>query len=199
MSDLLRAYLEHEHELKRYLGRFFVNSQDVEDIAQEAFIRAFATEIRTKVISPKKLLFTAAKHAALNELAKKSRKTTDSIADYEDTPVLVDEAQLTPEHIYDGKAKLLAFTQAVASLPPACRKVFVMRKIEGLQHKEIAARLHISVSAVEKHIATGTLKCSRYLKKIGYDLREFGRKDSDKLDTRSSKRGSIEGLKPHDR
>ena len=180
MSDILKSYLKHEKEIKRYLSRFFSRAQDIDDIAQEAFLRAFATEIRTDVRSPRKLLFTAAKHVALNELQRKSAKTTTSLEEFEGTPVLIDEDQNDAEATLDGKRKLLAFSKAVASLPPACREVFILRKFEGLSHKEIARRMGISVSGVEKHIATGTVKCSRYLQAIGYDPKEFGANNTTK-------------------
>ncbi|RME62380.1 MAG: winged helix-turn-helix transcriptional regulator, partial [Alphaproteobacteria bacterium] len=67
-----------------------------------------------------------------------------------------------------------AFSQAVASLPPACRTVFILRKFEGLTNREIANRLKISISAVEKHIAVGIEKCSAHLIGNGYEPTEFG-------------------------
>lgn len=174
MSEILEAYLRHERALKKYLFRFFPRGQDVDDVAQEAFIKAFATEIRTEVRHPKRLLFRAAKHAALSELAKKANTTTDSIEDFNDTAVLVDGRDVGAEKILDGKRKLAAFSMAVADLPPVCRQVFLLRKFEGLSAKEVAGRMKISVSAVEKHVAAGILKCSRRLRELGYDPAEFG-------------------------
>ena len=65
MSKILKNYLQHEAAIKKYLSRFFSRPQDIDDVAQEVFIKAFATEIRTEVRNPKRLLFRAAKHAAL--------------------------------------------------------------------------------------------------------------------------------------
>lgn len=197
MSDVLTSFLKHKADIKRYLSRFFSRPHDVEDAAQEAFLKAFATEIRTEVRSPKKLLFTAAKHVALNEVQRKASKATDFLEDFDGTPVLVDSDQVGAEEALDGKRKLLAFSQAVASLPPACRQVFLLRKFDGLSHKEIARRLKISVSGVEKHIATGTVKCSRYLRRIGYDPLEFGGK-ADKQDKPAAKT-NVSKAKAHDR
>jgi RNA polymerase sigma factor (sigma-70 family) len=41
----------------------------------------------------------------------------------------------------------------VNQLPPKCRKVLLLRMLEGLSQKEIATRLGIAVSTVEKHLA----------------------------------------------
>ena len=191
MSDILKSFLRHERDLKRYLSRFFSRDQDIEDIAQEAFIRVFATSVRTEVRSPRKLLFKAAKHAAISELRKKANTTTDYIEDMSASPVVVDSDGCDAETSLDGKQKLLAFSKAVETLPPACRRVFILRKIEGLSNREIAGRLKISVSAVEKHIALGTVKCSRYLTEIGYDPMEFG----GRADAGAKKADMREGLK----
>lgn len=177
MSEILKAFQRHERELKRYLSRFFSREQDIEDIAQEAFIRVFVTDIRTEVRSPRKLLFRAAKHAALSELRKKANMTTDYIEDMGGSSVFLDKDQPDAEDALDAKRKLIAFSKAVASLPPACRTVFILRKFEGLSNREIALRLKITVSAVEKHIASGTVKCSRFLAELGYDPMEFGRRE----------------------
>ncbi len=177
MSLILKNFLQNERALKRYLRRFFSRSQDIDDIAQETFLKAFVAESKTDVRSPKSFLFRVAKHAALDEIAKNS---TEYNEDSDDSTVLQGRKVLQGiEHIsveqeYEGKQKLMVFSQAVASLPPNCRRVFLLRKMDGLKVKEIARKLDISVSGVEKHIATGLLKCSQYFRERGYDPAEFG-------------------------
>lgn len=173
MSRVLKSYLKHELAIKRYLSRFFSSQQDVDDIAHEAFIRAFATEIRTEVRYPRRLLFRAAKHAALNELDKKINATTDYLEDLPDKPVVIDRSEASAEEKADARRKLAVLSMAIAELPPMCQKVFVLRKVEGLPVKEVAARLKISVSAVEKHGAAGIVKCARILRERGYEPAEF--------------------------
>jgi len=186
MSGVLENFLRHEKALKKYLRRFFSRRQDIDDIAQEAFIKAFATELRTEVRHPKSLLFRAAKHAALSELAKKANTTTDYLEDIGESPVLIDKDGVPSDEIIDGRFKLSVFSEAVAKLPPTCRKVFILRKFEGLTTKEIAARMNISVSAVEKHIGTGLMKTSRFMEEAGYDPSEFGRSNKARKDTPNS-------------
>lgn len=174
MSNILKAYLHHEKALKKYLYRFFSRSQDVEDIAHEAFIKVFATELRGPVLNPKALLFRAAKHSALSELAKKSNTTTSYMEETEDKAVLIDRDGLDPEEIHDSRRKLATLSMAISQLPPVCRKVFILRKIEGLSMKDVAEKLGIAVSTAEKHAAQGLIKCSAYMRERGYDPQEFG-------------------------
>ena len=60
------------------------------------------------------------------------------------------------------------FCRAVASLPAQCRKAFLMRKVYGMSHKDVAEQLGISISTVEKHVASGLLRCSTHLREGGY-------------------------------
>ena len=174
MSKVFASFSENEPALKRYLARFFSRSQDVDDVAQETFLKAFASEIKTEVRSPKSFLFKVAKNIALNEIAKKSNSTTDFIEDTIGTETLLDTRCASTEDVIDSRRKLLVFSKAVASLPPKCRQAFLMRKMDGLRVKDVAKALDISVSGVEKHIALGLLKCSQYFREQGLDPADFG-------------------------
>jgi DNA-directed RNA polymerase specialized sigma24 family protein len=56
MPTILEAYLENEVALKRYLGRFIKSREAADDLAQEAFLRAFAAESGKKIEAPKAFL-----------------------------------------------------------------------------------------------------------------------------------------------
>lgn len=174
MADILKTFLENEKALRAYLGRFLSCPKDIEDVTQETFLKTFAADAKSEIRAPKSFLFTVAKHTALNENSKKCNSATVAVEDFEDTTVLIDKSQVGADDILDGKRKLFVFAQAVANLPPKCRQVFLLRKMEGMKVKEIARTLDISVSGVEKHIATGLVKCSQYFKENGYDPAEFG-------------------------
>ncbi|MGH8200295.1 MAG: RNA polymerase sigma factor [Steroidobacteraceae bacterium] len=53
------------------------------------------------------------------------------------------------------------------SLPPLCRRVFVLRKVYQLSHAEIAQVLGVSHSTIEKHVAKGLLRCRDQLRSAG--------------------------------
>ena len=170
MSLVHKAYMEHQDALKRFLWQFYKRAEDVEDAAQEAYIRAFRAELDQEIKDPKAFLFRVARNYALSDLAKKSNTTTDYLVDSDVSPVLEDESHIGADERLESKQKLFLMLQAVAELPPKCRQVFVMRKFEGKRVKDIAEILGVSVSSVDQHVALGLIKCRRYLNAHGFEM-----------------------------
>ena len=57
------------------------------------------------------------------------------------------------------------------SLPERCREVFIMSRFEGLKNREIAQKLNISTTAVEKHISKAMLRFSeRFRDEYSFDI-----------------------------
>lgn len=167
MPSILETYVQNQTALTRFLRRFAVHTVDAEDLAQEAFVRAFAAEAAQPITSPKAFLFRVARNLALNERAKAANATTVPLEDFADSPVLEDVGQVALEDEMDARQRVRMLAQAMASLPPQCSKVFLLRKVYGLSYKEIADRLGISVSTAEKHAALGLLRCSEHLRRQG--------------------------------
>ena len=162
-SKLFDAYLACELPLRRFIGRFCTRSEDIDDLAQETFLRAFDAEINTEIKSPKAYLFRVARNMALRELGKKSRQLTDYLEEAVDSETLAAEASVEQELI--AQQKLRQCCNAIADLPEQCRRVFLLRKIYAYSHKEIAAELGISTRTVEKHIAKGIDRFTDYMEK----------------------------------
>ena len=167
MSTILEAYLENERALKRFLRRFIRSREGADDLAQEAFLRAFAAESERAIQIPKAFLFKVARNLALNELAKQSSAAIEPLGDFEGQEVLEDSSQAAVDDAVDGRERIRMLARAIAALPPQCAKVFVLRKMQGLSQKEIAARLNISVRTVENHVALGLVRCKAYMRAHG--------------------------------
>ena len=173
MSRILRAFLQHQAAITRVLARY-VPQEDRNDILQEAFLKAFAAEMTTPIRDAKAFLFRVAKNLAISEMTKKSRSETDHLEDLGVSDVLEDERSGSVEALIDGRRKLFVLSQALAHLPVECQRAFVMRKVEGLRVKQIATRLNVSGSTVEKRLAKALLLCDRHLRQHGYDPTDFG-------------------------
>jgi RNA polymerase sigma factor (sigma-70 family) len=167
MSTILQAYLQNEAALKRFLRRFIKSREGIDDLAQEAFLRAFAAESEHLIVSPKAFLFKVAKNLALNELAKQSSVTIEPLGDFEGQEVPEDSSQAAVDDAVDGRKRIRVLARAIAALPPQCAKVFILRKMQGLSQKEIAARLNISVRTVENHVALGLVRCKAFMRAHG--------------------------------
>lgn len=157
-SGIIEAFFNNQASLRSFISRYMVSSDEIEDVSQETFLRAYQAEQGKEISEPKAYLFRVAKNLMLSEFSKKSRKITDYIEDFEDSEVLLEGENL--ESNVMAQQKLGIYCEAVASLPPQCRRVVLMKKVYGMPHKEIAKRLNLSVSTVEKHLAKGVRDCS---------------------------------------
>ena len=160
------SFAENESALKRFLERFFYSAHDVEDILQETFLQTWSIEKKQKIQLPKSYLFRVARNMALKELRKKSRQITAYIEEVNQDELIGNETS-TAEVEFNERLSL--FGKALATLPPRCRKVFILRKVFGFSQKEIARRMNISVSTVEKHIINGLQRCNVYMQAYGMD------------------------------
>ena len=161
-SPVTTAFLECNSFLKKFLAGFLRVQQDVEDVAQEAYLRAYISEQHESIEHPKSFLFRVARNLALTRLAKKSRLITQYIEDA-GASVIIETTAVTDEEL-EADQCLGHYCEAIASLPEKCRQVFLLRKVHGLTHKEIGERMHLSISSVEKYLKQGILACEEHLR-----------------------------------
>lgn len=175
MSPIYKAYLEHENALKRFLWQFYKRAEDVEDAAQEVFLRSFRAELESEIKNPKAFLFRVARNYALSDLARKSNSEVDFFGDSNAPTVLKDDRQFPADNHLASKQALALLVRAVAELPPKCRRIFIMRKFEGMSVKDIAQTLSVSVSNVDNQLSIGLERTMRYLRDHGIDDESIGR------------------------
>ncbi len=121
-----------------------------EDIAQEAFFVLW--EKRAEVnISIKSYLYRTAINKAFNHLEKSKRFVRMQEGDW----VEWGPGSNTTDEWMAEKELQQAFHHALDSLPPACRTVFLMSRVEEMSYKDIADALRISVKTVENQISKG--------------------------------------------
>lgn len=161
----LSQVFPHRAMLQRYLRRYLGAEDDIEDVIQDTYLRIYAIQDYTAVESPKALLITIAHNLAVELGRRRSSRATDAVADFDALGVSSDIPK--QEEQLDARRRFEAFCAAVDSLPPVCRRVFVLRKVYRLSQAEISAVLGISQSTVEKHAAKGLVRCRDHLRKHG--------------------------------
>jgi RNA polymerase sigma factor (sigma-70 family) len=136
--------------LRRYLGRFLRNPAEAQDIAHDAYARIYPVVRRQSVEKPEALLYTTARRLAINRL---KRRRISPVASNNDQ---VDAARSPIPGVVQqviARQEWQRLETAIAQLPEGCRTVLLLRKLELLSHQEIADRLDIAVSTVEKQHA----------------------------------------------
>ncbi len=146
-ESLYRATLA---PLRRYLTRLLGNTTEAQDIAHDAYVRAYPALQQPETASPEGLLFTTARRLAINRLKRRS------IAPFSNTALHADTAASAAPGVAQqvmAEQELQLLQRAIDDLPEGCRNVLLLRKLELLSHREIADRLGIAVSTVEKQHA----------------------------------------------
>jgi RNA polymerase sigma-70 factor (ECF subfamily) len=129
--------------------------EDAEDVIQEAYLRVLRYSAEHAVESQERLLFSAAKNLAVDSRRRRYVRTRTAT----DYAVLEAATQSWPDahEVVYASQRLNKVELAVAQLPPRCREVFLIHRLDGLSYSQIAVQLGISVSAVEKHMARACL------------------------------------------
>lgn len=169
-EDVETAYLGSLPALRRYVRGLLKSSSDaneVDDIVQEVYLRAFSAKRAEKLTYAKAYLFRIARNLTFKTKARNSSALMKLVEDFA-AEGIIDNVALQDEQLHQ-KRRLAVFHAAVSRLPPQCRKVFVLRQVDGLSHQEISKRLGISTSTVEKHIAKGLRLSVRYMNESGYE------------------------------
>jgi RNA polymerase sigma factor (sigma-70 family) len=158
LSELYRL---HQKNLERYLQRFIGNGDDAKEISQEAFLRAYASELGQATPLSQALLYTVAKNLALTELRKRTFRATDSMGDLSELEIY--DVSESPDLLIQQKQMLAAIEVAMTRMSPKCLEVFRLRKIEDASHESIANQLNISTKTVERHITRALQLCHEAL------------------------------------
>ena len=150
--------LPHEEPLRAWLAARFPGVPDHDDLVQEAFTRVLRQRERGEVRSAKALLFATARNLALDRLRRRHASPEIAITDSGESRVLEEspDAAATLNH----RQELAILTEAVRALPDRCRQVVMLRHLEGLSYKEIAAQLGISPETVKVQLAKGLRRCA---------------------------------------
>jgi RNA polymerase sigma factor (sigma-70 family) len=157
--------LPHEPALRAYLHARFPSLPDKDDVVQQAYVRVMQAHEAGGVRSAKAFLFTTARNAALDVFRRRSAKPTEEINNLTESTVLEEGLNAADHTIKRQELGILA--DAVEHLPERCREVIILRYLEGLSYKEVAARLGISTETVKVHIAKGMRRCTEYFVERG--------------------------------
>ena len=158
MTDSLEDWFRHEilpyeAALMRYLNRKRALPIDAEDVRNDIYIRVLEAARKARPAIPKAFLFSTARNLLI-DLARRNRVVAiDLLEDLDALNVLIEE--VSPERQVIGRQQLQRLSMFFDRIPVKCREVLWLRRVDGLCQKDVARRLGITESAVEKHVYRG--------------------------------------------
>jgi RNA polymerase sigma-70 factor (ECF subfamily) len=156
-SVLIEAYLAKRAELVRFFTMRLRSAEAAEDLVQDIYVR-LKDAAPASVSNPGAFLYRLGWNLMLDRLRsqRRSERRDDEWSRLERCGGSAGDASNAPsqEEALASRQRLERLIKGLDRLPTQTRKVFVMHKFDGLPHAEVARRLGISRSAVEKHVST---------------------------------------------
>lgn len=148
-------------KLRRFLLRLLGNAADAADAHQETYLRMLSALSRTQVERPSAFLFQIANNVALRMRNRQRLEGRIFHALTETELAGIADGYALPERQTIARDELRRLAAAIDALPPRCREVFLLVRIDRMSNGEAAARLGISRNMVEKHLIRALLQCRR--------------------------------------
>lgn len=151
----------------------FVRKREIaEEIVSDAFVALWNQRSRIAEIRDlKSYLYILVRNGSISYLRKASGRKEISLENLRDFYTL---PLTSPENDEISDDILEQINKAIEQLPPKCKMVFTLAKVQGVKYKEISTILDISVKTINNHIANALVHISQSLngnkKTTGTDL-----------------------------
>ena len=151
-GEVVLPHLDDALSLARWLTG---SATDAEDVVQEACLRAYGA-IATARSNPRAWLLAIVRNTGASWMAKNRPRHLTLVGDPEEAEAdRPREAAPSPEQQSERRELRNEIDRAVAALPPDFREVILLREIQELSYKEIAAILEVPIGTVMSRIARG--------------------------------------------
>jgi RNA polymerase sigma factor (sigma-70 family) len=147
---LAHHVLPHEPALRAWLRRRPVVGLEVDDIVQETYAVLAAVPSTDHIDSPRAYAFQAAQSIILRHFRRARVVRIEAFGDIEAFNPVLDAPSAEQE--VTSRQELLRVLSLMEALPEKCREAFMLRKLAGFSQRQVAQRMGISESTVEKHI-----------------------------------------------
>ncbi|MCX7056066.1 MAG: RNA polymerase sigma factor RpoE [Pseudomonadota bacterium] len=163
--------LRYQQKVLKLIMRYVRDAMEAEDVAQEAFIKAYRALPSFRGDSAfYTWLYRIAINTAKNTLVANKRRPIDYNLDLQDPEQYTLHARLTdgetPEHLVLTEEIRQTVNGAMAELPEDLRAAIVLREIDGLSYEEIAASMDCPVGTVRSRIFRAREAIDRKLRPI---------------------------------
>jgi len=158
-----REVLPHEGDVRKWLAYKVrgLTSCDVDEVIQEAYARLWSADIE-RIQNARSYLFVTARHIVGENIRRSRIVAIELMADLESLNIVDDE--VNAHRRLSGQQEVERLKQILLRLPQKCRQAFELKKFEELSQREIAARMGVAESTVEKHLSKAFKLVSQAMK-----------------------------------
>jgi RNA polymerase sigma-70 factor (ECF subfamily) len=144
--------LKYQHKIFGLISRYVHDADEVQDVAQEAFIKAYRALPRFRYT----WLYRIAINTAKNHLVSRSRRPPGTDVDVDDAEYYEGGGALrdieNPENALFGAELKAVVEQAIGDLPDDLRTAVTLREFDGLSYEDIADIMDCPVGTVRSRI-----------------------------------------------
>ena len=174
-EDLVRA---HEKTVYNLALRMTGNPQDAEDMAQEAFLKAYRSLPEFRGESKFSVwLYRIVSNVCLDHLRRQSRRPAVSLTTEDEEGEAqqwdVPDESLSPERLLEQKLTREAVQKGLRQLPEEQRQILLLREIKGLSYEEIGEILALEPGTVKSRIFRARKRLCAFLLQEGNIPEEF--------------------------
>lgn len=170
-DQLLAVYLERRPALVRSFAARTGSRERAEDVVQDLYVRlqTLTEDAAAEVQNPVAFLYRIGGNLVLDGVRQGKRTAARDKAWTQEGVEIVGGVSIadqpSPEDAAWARLKLDQVSRTLENAAPKARQAFRLHRIDGLTHAQIAERLGVSTSSVEKYLS-GVL--ARLLKEVGW-------------------------------
>lgn len=170
-TTFAKIYSAYFPKLVRFSCEYVVSIEDAENIVQDLFMYLWEhREMLNSLSNLNAFLFTLTKNRCIDfyrhrVLVDRKKESLDTLQERE-LKLKIEALEYFDENMFSINDIETLLDKAIDHLPEKCRQVFILSRMEGLKHEEIATQLNISVNTVQNHIVTA-------LRKLKVELKDY--------------------------
>ena len=140
--------MPHEPAVRAWLRRRGLSSDDIDDLIQEGYAKLSAIDAFEQIRRPDSFFFQVVRNLMLDQMRRARVLPIDLMGgDVASLRLRADEP--SPEASAAARRELALVAELIRGLPERCRRVFELRRLEGLSQRQTAERLGVTESIVE--------------------------------------------------
>ena len=154
-------FQDNYESLVRFLSSKVRDSEEAQDLAQDAFYKVMKVENAEELEHARAYLFQTASNLALNRIRRQKhhdsyKRGVESTANPERDGMIA-----SPERAAAARQQLLQVEKALNGLPKKCRRAFLLHRTRHMTYQQIADELGVSLSTVEKYMIRALEQCRK--------------------------------------